>query len=214
MRKAWTDAEREVIRQRFVDEPTKAIAADLGRSYQAVACQAALMGLKKSPEYLRKVGEESSKVAIAAGAKTQFKPGHRTWNTGKKGWTAGGRSGETRFKPGSKPQTWVPIGTEVTDRDGYTKRKVADDAAPGMSRLNWKFVHVLVWEEANGPVPPGHIVVFKDRNKSNLALDNLECISRAENARRNTIHRYGPEVVSTIRLVASVRRRIAKREQA
>lgn len=212
MRKVWTDAEREILRARFPAERTADIARDLGRSYQSVATQAALMGLRKTPDYLRDVAQVVSAKAIAAGAKSQFKPGHRTWNTGMKGWTAGGRSGETRFKPGSKPQTWVPVGTEVRTTDGYWKRKVRDDAEH--SRHNWKMVHVLVWEEANGPVPAGHIVVFKDKNKDNLALDNLELITRAENARRNTIHRFGPEVESAIRLVASVRRQIAKREQA
>lgn len=212
MRKAWTDAERETLRARFPNERTADIAHDLGRSYQAVAAQAFLMGLRKAPEYLRDVAQVVSAKAIAAGAKSQFKPGHRAWNTDMKGWTAGGRSAETRFKPGSKPHTWQPVGTEVRTPDGYWKRKVRDDAEH--SRHNWKLVHVLVWEEANGPVPAGHILVFKDKNKDNLALDNLELITRAENARRNTIHRYGPEVVSSIRLVASVRRQIAKREQS
>jgi hypothetical protein len=26
---------------------------------------------------------------------------------------------------------------------------------------NWVAVHRLVWEQAHGPVPPGHIVVFR-----------------------------------------------------
>ncbi|MGP0074877.1 MAG: HNH endonuclease signature motif containing protein [Bryobacteraceae bacterium] len=42
-----------------------------------------------------------------------------------------------------------------------------------------------VWEQHRGPIPPGHIVVFKDRDRSNCAIENLELISKAENARRN-----------------------------
>lgn len=214
MRKPWTDDERDTLRLRYPIERTEDIARDLGRSYQSVSSQAGLMGLRKTPEFMSAIAQVMSARAMAAGAKSQFKKGHVPWSAGKKGWKAGGRSAETRFKPGQPSRNWKPIGTEVKTEDGYWKRKVADDKTPGMGRRNWKFVHVLVWEEAHGPVPAGHCVWFKDGNRENTSLDNLELISRAEVARRNSIHRYGPEVESAIRLVGSVRRQITKREQA
>lgn len=116
---------------------------------------------------------------ISSGRTGQFKPGQKPWNTGTH-YVAGGRSAETRFKPGQKPKTWVPIGTEVRDRDGYLKRKIKDDAEPGMSRLNWKFVHVLMWEGEHGPVPGGHAVLFRNGDKTDIRLENLVLVTRQE----------------------------------
>lgn len=116
---------------------------------------------------------------------------------------AGGRSAETRFKPGNRPHTWVPIGTEQI-RDGYLWRKVTD----GHGRHDWRQVHVMLWEQHNGPVPKGLILVFRDRNKQNIQLDNLELITRAENCRRNSIHRYPPELKEVIRLQKKLERAI------
>jgi hypothetical protein len=116
---------------------------------------------------------------IRSGRTGRFEEGKESWNTGLH-YTAGGRSAETRFKKGSKPQTWVPIGTEVLTKDGYIKRKVRDDAAPGLSRFNWEHVHTLVWEEHNGPVPKGHAVCFHDGNKENCGIENLFLLKRSE----------------------------------
>lgn len=56
--------------------------------------------------------------------------------------------------------------------------KIAD---PG----KWKSKHIILWEEANGPVPKGHVVIFSDRNQQNVTLDNLLLISRQELAVMN-----------------------------
>jgi len=116
---------------------------------------------------------------FASGRTGRFEKGQESWNTGTH-FTAGGRSAETRFKKGHKPQTWVPIGTEVLTKDGYIKRKVRDDAAPGLSRFNWEHLHTLVWEQHNGPVPKGHAVCFHDGNKENCAIENLFLLKRSE----------------------------------
>jgi len=38
----------------------------------------------------------------------------------------------------------------------------------------WVPEHKVIWENANGPVPEGHRIYFKDRDKTNTALENLE----------------------------------------
>lgn len=45
-------------------------------------------------------------------------------------------------------------------------------------------VHRMNWEKENGPIPPGHVIRFKDGNTMNCAIENLECISRKEQAHR------------------------------
>jgi hypothetical protein len=94
------------------------------------------------------------------------------------------------------PHTWRPLGTERISKDGYLERKVTD--LQGVK--NYRAVHLLNWEAVNGPLPAGHAVVFKDGNKHNVALDNLELITRAELMRRNTRHRLPPELNAVIQL--------------
>jgi hypothetical protein len=62
-------------------------------------------------------------------------------------------------------------GAEWVDK-GYTKVKTALG--------KWASKHVLIWEEANGPVPEGCRITFADGNKRNFDLDNLICVSRQE----------------------------------
>jgi hypothetical protein len=44
----------------------------------------------------------------------------------------------------------------------------------------WKPKHVLLWEEAYGPVPPGCVVIFIDRDYENFSLENLALLTRSE----------------------------------
>ena len=69
---------------------------------------------------------------------------------------------------------------------------------------------MILWEEVNGPVPHGHIVVFCDKNAANIEISNLELITRAENMRRNTIHRYPSELKETIRQLGKLKKAISE----
>jgi hypothetical protein len=87
---------------------------------------------------------------------------------------------KSSFKKGNKPQTWMPVGSETVDKDGYLKRKVADT---GTKKNNWVHVHRLTWEQHHGrKIPAGHIVIFVDGNNRNFEPENLRLISRADNA--------------------------------
>ena len=107
---------------------------------------------------------------------TQFKKGFTPWNKGKKGINLGGK--ETQFKKGQKGWNYKPVGTERINTDGYVDVKIAD---PG----KWKGKHKIIWEAANGPVPPGHVLIFADGNKLNVTLENLLLITRRELAIMN-----------------------------
>jgi len=107
---------------------------------------------------------------------TQFKKGITPWNKGMKGINLGGK--QTQFKKGQKGWNYKPVGTERTNTDGYVEIKITDPKT-------WKAKHIIIWEEANGPVPSGHVVIFTDGNKQNVTLDNLLLISRRELAVMN-----------------------------
>jgi hypothetical protein len=114
---------------------------------------------------------------------------------------------ETQFKPGVRPHTWKPIGSRRLTKDGYLQRKISDTGYPPR---DWVGEHILLWAKAHGPIPKGHALIFKDRNKSNICLDNLELITRRELMRRNTIHNYPPELVDVIRLGAALKRQLRR----
>ena len=43
----------------------------------------------------------------------------------------------------------------------------------------WRGVHLIRWEEANGPLPPGHCLKCLDGDKLNTAPKNWACVPRA-----------------------------------
>jgi hypothetical protein len=77
-------------------------------------------------------------------------------------------------------------------------------------------VHRLVWTEANGPIPSGHIVVFKPGKRTavlaQITPEILECITRTQLMARNTRHsNYPPELNQLIHTRAILTRAINKR---
>jgi hypothetical protein len=106
---------------------------------------------------------------------TQFRKGMTPWNKGKK--RTGGYE-PTQFKKGNKPANYKPVGTERTNTDGYVEIKIADPS-------KWKGKHIIIWEEANGAIPKGHVLLFADKNQQNVTLENLLLISRRELAVMN-----------------------------
>ena len=100
-------------------------------------------------------------------------------NKGRKGVCARG-SEKGWFKKGTRRgQAWAnykPIGTERISKDGYVERKV-HDGMPLQSR--WRAVHLIRWEEANGPLPRGHCLKCIDGDRTNTDPNNWVAIPRA-----------------------------------
>lgn len=202
-RRMWTQEEEERLRALFPDTPLPSLVQTFGRPVAAIYGKAYNLGVKRSEAYL---AEHGGRFTGEAGLVTRFAPGHRPWNKGLS-VSAGGRSPETRFKPGDMPFNNMPVGSERVTRDGIRQRKVRDD---GPAYRRWKSVHAIVWEEVHGPIPPGHIVVFRDRNprRDEIVIADLELVSRRENMLRNTIHRYPPELKDTIRQLGRLKKAI------
>ncbi len=197
--KAWSAADDAQLVEHWKTLPLGDVAQRMGRSTSSVYNRVQKLGLKRTEEY---------KAITGCG---RIKKGDRPWNAGLKGWQAGGRSKDTQFKLGEKPSnTWRPIGAERTSKDGILYRKVADT---GDKKADWKAAHVLVWEEHNGPVPEGRIVIFLDRDRQNFDPENLIAVTRAYNMRRNSIDRYPPEYLSAARSLDWFKRKLNKLEQ-
>lgn len=137
-----------------------------------------------------------------------YTKGHEPWNKGLKGWTAPGAE-KTWFRKGSLPvNTTLPVGSEVIYKGGYLYVKVA---MPDV----WVSKHQLIWEQQNGPVPEGHVIVFKDQNIRNFDPENLMLISRAELAVMNHELKWtdNPLINETNKNIASLKTTRRKREK-
>lgn len=204
----WTPADIEQLRALYPHRPTRELAVLFGRNSRSVYDKANQLRLKKTREFL--ASGLAGRLDGVRGMPTRFKPGQSAWNSGLKGWQSGGRSAETQFKPGQKPHTWRPIGHERITDEGYLQRKLTDT---GHTRRDYVNVHWLLWIEHHGPIPPGMLIIFKDRNPRHIAIDNLECISRSENMRRNTLHRLPKEVAQAIQLVGAINRKLNRHQK-
>lgn len=202
--RAWTEAEYRILRESYADRSTSEIADQLCRSESSVYQQARKLGLEKSLE-----AKARTRFSGNEGHAHRFSKGNQPWNKGKKGWQAGGDAEKTKFKPGNRPQTWKPVGTVRVNKDGIIEIKVSDTR----QKSDWQGLHRIIWEKNHGPIPEGHIVVFRDGNRRNFADENLESIDRAENVRRNSIHRYPRELKQVMRLSKRLQREIAEHEK-
>ena len=211
-RHRWTPDEIAVLRACYPVQPTDELAEQLGLRVEQVYTKAFALKIKKTEAFLS--SPAANRLSAETGRTTRFVKGQSAWTKGMKGLQVGGRSAETQFKPGTRngiaKKRYKPIGTERISRDGYLERKVNDDFPP---HKHWRAVHLLLWESAYGALPAGHAVVFKDGNRRNLTLENLELVSRADLMRRNTLHNYGPDVARLYLLKGAITRQINQRER-
>ena len=125
------------------------------------------------------------------------------------------KSRATQFKTGNLPHNTKPIGYERLSRDGYIEVKVK--MRPSKPKCNDNFVpkQKLVWEAANGPVPEGCVITFKDGNKQNVALENLACITKKQNAVLNHAHIRcdNPEAFESCLALADIKSAVSKRKK-
>lgn len=208
--KIWTSQEDAIISARYPDSTIKELMEELtGRSWRAIYNRAALLGIKKSPEFLRSEKCGRLYTGHQKGINTQFKAGNSSWNKGIKGLQLGGEKGW--FKKGNVPPNTHPEG------DGAVSIRYTKGIPYKYIRVElgkWRQLHTHTWEQANGAkLPKGHIVVFKDGDTMNCALDNLEMISCKDNMLRNTIQRYPSEVKDSIRLLNKLTKTIKSHEK-
>lgn len=92
---------------------------------------------------------------------------------------------DPRFRAGFTPENrfpvWAcrrrsrmhPIGSEYINARGFTMIKIANPN-------QWRAKHIVVWEEENGPLPKGNVVLFANGNRQDFRLDNLIMLTSSE----------------------------------
>lgn len=157
----WTEAERVFIKYEYQDHPIPELTRMLNKRFGAQRTEGS-------------VKAALSRFGFKSGRDGRFKKGNRpSPKAGAKG------PNRTSFKKGRKPHTWRPIGTERITKEGYLQRKVSDT---GNTVRDYVEVHRLLWEEHHGPIPGGHVVIFKDGDRTNIVIENLMLVSRADHA--------------------------------
>lgn len=202
----FTPKEDRFILANYKKMPMKVISRKLGRTDSVARQRLVLLGHTVPKDIVEKFRKES-----------QFKPGQRPQNKGKKMSRAVyNKVKHTFFQPGHIPHN-------AKERDGVivVRRDHKDrfNSKPykwfrvGLGR--WMLYHRYRWEMFRGKIPKGHCLWFKDGDTMNVKLSNLECITRAENARRN---RSGfltlpPEIRQTKTLINKIQTKIHHAKQ-
>ena len=212
----WTADDDRILLAQYADTDTAVLAKRIGATMCGTYDRAHKLKLKKSPAFIEKLLKIESDRLIRVGAKSRFKPGLVPANKGlrRPGWSRG-RMATTWFKKGQRQGAaaahYVPIGSLRYSKEGYLQRKVREDIKK--PQRNWVAVHTLLWEKNRGPVPSGYAVAFIDHDRTNIVIDNLELISRAELMRRNTIHKLPKALKEVIFLKGRVLRKIHRIEK-
>lgn len=203
-RQPWTPEEDMILRELYPQESVfaKQIAAATGHTISSVYRRASILGIRK-PESFRSVAGKIGTQHERAKA-NRFTKGMIPRNKGKKmSSDVYERCKGTMFKKGQKPVNFKPVGSERVNVDGYVEIKVANPRT-------WKLKHRVIWEEANGPIPPGYNVQFKNRNALDVRLENLYLISKADQMKNENslVARYPKDLQEVIRLRGSIKRQI------
>jgi hypothetical protein len=217
-RRFWSDEQVEILRAHYPHEATWKTARRVKRPVGRVYQKAIKLGLRKTDEYLASPDACRLRRGDEIGKPYRFPPGHVPANKGlrRPGW-APGRMAATQFRKGERSGKaaahHMPVGS-TRMVEGYVMLKVAD--VPNVPyTVNWKLLHILNWERVNAcPLPAGHCLWFRDGNRQNVEASNLELITRAENMRRNTLHRYPKAIKRAIQMRGALNRRINRMEKA
>lgn len=183
MHRPWTQRQLDYLQKHYADTSMAELKRRTGHAEKSIWQRAAAMGLHKPKEFLQEQGRLLSKHPNSIA--TRFQKGQVPMNKGKRedefrSKEASARCAKTQFKKGIRPYNTKPIGYERITDDGYILIKVSMDCKMVLK-------HRWVYEQVHGEIPDGYNIMFRDGNRQNCSLDNLELVSRGEAARRQVL---------------------------
>lgn len=190
-KKNWTDEQVEDLKKYYPNSNNEFLINYFGCSISKIYNKVNQLKIYKSPEYIENKKNEWINNLLKHGKAHRFKKGQESWNKGIKGFM---KANVTSFKKGQKPINHVNIGSERTDKDGYSFIKIAEPSV-------WKLKHRIIWEERFGEIPKTHAVIFVDGNKLNFDLNNLALVHRRDLLFFNRHGRYPSEILETQKLI-------------
>lgn len=191
----WTESKIEILKKMYESASIEEIEDYFKCPRRSIydACQR--YNIKRPFEFLK-----ANVYNIKTNEATQFKPGQKSWNKGKKmpeGW-----GGETKFKKGMRPHNWKPEGSERLSKDGYIEIK---------HNGRYRCKHRIIWEEHHKEkLHPMDVVIFLDGNSQNMAIDNLKKITRSEHMQRNHWNNLPEDLQEVIHLKKTITKLITE----
>lgn len=149
----WTEEKNNRLRELYPLHSASKVAFLMASTRQAIKSRAQKIGIKK-------------------GGSGRFPKGHIPANKGAKGLKIPG-SEKGWFKKGQICKNKKEVGSISRLSDGYWWIKIEDPK-------KWVQLHHHIWEEKNGPIEPGMLIIFKDKNQNNLKIENLQKISKQD----------------------------------
>lgn len=196
----FTKQEDDFLRANYLIMPVTRLSAALGRAKSVAGQRMKLIGLVVPPEIIEQRKKDS-----------RLKTGNVPANKGKKWSEFMSKKGQrasrrTTFKKGGLPPTTLYDGcvTIRTDSNGDKYKYIR------VKKARWVSYHSWIWRKKRGRIPKGHIIVFKDGDQMNCKISNLECISRRENMKRNTVHNLPKPLALVVQLRGALNRQINK----
>jgi hypothetical protein len=202
-REIWKQEEIQYLIKNYPHMPSKQIAKHLGKNLSSIYNKSFVLNLKKTENFKHSEFSGCIKKGEKRGIASQFKKGQLPWNKNVYGYMG---ANCTSFKKGNKPANYKQIGSSRISKDGYLEIKVNEPN-------KWKSLHHVIWENAGNTIPKKMILIFIDGNKLNCTLENLALITQQENMKRNTIHRYPPEIKEAIHAVKKLNKTIKNYEK-
>lgn len=177
-----------------------------GRTYTFVKSTMDRLNLMRPPELIQQIKDA-----------TRIKKGNVPPNKGKKqseymSRETIERTKATRFQKGQIPH----------NARGYKNGHISirTDKRTGLKwkyiRLGlgkWRELHRHNYEKKFGKIPRKMCVSFHDGDHMNCEPKNLKLITMVENMQNNTIHRYPPELKTTLRVLSKLNRKIKQHEK-
>ena len=122
------------------------------------------------------------------------------------------RAMENLYRKGRVPHNIAEIGEIRKTADGYLVKKVQ---SRGNQQKRWRFLHRLVWEEHNGPIPKGCVISFADGDRTNCAIENLVLETKAQHAVKNHLgwKSWDRASAETYNLMADVKSAISRKKR-
>lgn len=198
----WTPEEVNLLTEKYPNTTAQDLAVVFDRPESQIYNKAQALRLRKDKEFKAELGRRYTQHPRAV--EHRFKPGSTPPNKGKKmPPELYERVKKTMFKKGHRPANYKPVGSERVNVDGYIEIKVAEPRT-------WKLKHRIIWEEANGPIPPGCNIQFKNKNPLDVRIENLYIISRGDQMKNENsmIARYPEDLRKVIRLKGAINRKL------
>ncbi len=194
MRRNLTSEQVKEIVKLYPNTKSSVTADMYGVSVNHIYKTAQRYGVKKSEEFMNSDNSGRIKKGQRLSINTEFKKGVPFRHKGKK-------KAEYTKKPITECSTWWKKGNKPynTAKDGEVRwREGVGFYFIRLAENEWEFYHRYLWKEAHGEIPENYNIVFKDGNRKNCKLENLECLSNAELGERNRITKYPLELRKAI----------------